>query len=46
MSKYLNTLNEICNDVVEDLDIFLFELDDFQKHDAQNLSRRKCLSYC
>ena len=39
MSKYLNTLNEICNDVVEDLDIFPFELDDFQKHACSKISQ-------
>ena len=32
MSKYLNILTNVCNDTVEDLDIFPFELDDFQKH--------------
>ena len=39
MSKYLNILNTSCNDTVEDLDIFPFELDDFQKHACSKISQ-------
>ena len=30
-SKFLHILNNSCNDTIEDLDIFPFELDDFPK---------------
>ena len=39
MSKYLNILTNVCNDTVEDLDIFSFELDDFQKHACSKISQ-------
>ncbi len=39
MSKYLNILTNVCNDTIEDLDIFSFELDDFQKHACSKISQ-------
>ena len=38
-SKFLHILNNSCNDTIEDLDIFPFELDDFQKHACSKISQ-------
>ena len=38
-SKFLHVLNNSCNDTIEDLDIFPFELDDFQKHACSKISQ-------
>ena len=38
-SKFLTILNNSCNDIIEDLDIFPFELDDFQKHACSRISK-------
>ena len=37
-SKFLHILDNSCNDIIEDLDIFPFELDDFQKHACSKIS--------
>jgi len=38
-SKFLHILDTLCNDTIEDLDIFPFELDDFQKHACSKISQ-------
>lgn len=38
-SKFLHILNNSCNDTIEDLDIFPFELDNFQKHACSKISQ-------
>ena len=38
-SKFLHILNNSCNDTIEDLNIFPFELDDFQKHACSKISQ-------
>jgi len=38
-SKFLHILDNSCNDTIEDLDIFPFELDDFQKHACSKISQ-------
>ena len=38
-SKFLHILDTHCNDIIEDLDIFPFELDHFQKHACSKISQ-------
>ena len=38
-SKFLHILNNSCADIIDDLDIFPFELDDFQKHACSKISQ-------
>lgn len=45
-SKYLNILLNNCNETIEDLDIFSYELDDFQKHACYRISRNENVFVC
>ena len=46
ISSYLNILTGQCNDIVPDLNIFSFELDNFQKHACYKISCGESVLVC
>ena len=45
-SKYLNILSDKCTEYISDLDIFNYELDDFQKHACYRITQNENIFVC